>query len=101
MFVVKKLKQIFIAYWPLIIILLVAGYLMTFRLGRDLFTDWDEGLYAVYVRTMHETGNYLNNVWNGYQDLQKPPLYTWLLQIPYLFSFNEFSARFLNVIGSL
>lgn len=74
---------------------------MTLQLGRDLFSDWDEGLYAVYARTMHETGNYLNNIWNGYQDLQKPPLYTWLLQIPYLFSFNEFSARFINVLGTL
>ncbi len=98
---VKRIKNFLVANWPLVLILVAVGFLMTFRLGRDLFTDWDEGLYAVYARTMQETGYWLNNVWNGYQDLQKPPLYTWLLQIPYLFSFNEFSARLINVVGSL
>lgn len=97
----KNTKKVFIRYWPLFVILLITAFFFLFRLGRDFLWDWDECLYSVYARSMKTTGFYLNNVWNGYIDLQKPPLYTWLLQLPTLFVTNEFTLRILSVIGSL
>ncbi len=96
-----KLKQLFFSYWPLLLILVVCGFLFTFRLGRDPFWDWDECIYAVYGREMKTTGNYLTNQWNGLLGFEKPPLYAWLLQIPYAFSINEFNARILSVLAGL
>lgn len=87
--------------WVLILIVVIFGFLFISHLGRDLFWDWDECLYTVYARDMPRTKNFLINEWNNYNDLQKPPLYTWLLQIPFFFSQNEFSARILSVFFGL
>lgn len=71
---------------------------MNFRIFSEPLWDWDECLYAVNAREMHETGHFLTNIWNGYLDFQKPPGYTWLLQIPYSFGINEFSVRVLSLL---
>ena len=95
------MKNLLKTYWPLLIILAVVGFLFSFRLGRDLLWDWDECLYGQYVKEMGRTGHFLTNIWNGYIDLQKPPLYSWLLGIPSLFGRSEFNLRLLNVAGAL
>jgi len=50
---------------------------------------------------MGRTGHFLTNIWNGYIDLQKPPLYSWLLSIPAMFGRTELNLRLLNVAGAL
>lgn len=95
------MKNIFKTYWPLLLILSIVGFLFTFRLGRDLLWDWDECLYGQYVKEMGRTGHFLTNIWNGYIDLQKPPLYSWLLSITSMFGRTEFNLRLLNVAGAL
>lgn len=95
------MKKILTAYWPLLLILVIAGIFFTFRLGRDLLWDWDECLYGQYAKEMKQTGHYLTNVWNGHIDLQKPPLYTWLLQLPTSLGLNEFTMRILSAISGL
>ncbi len=98
--IVGKLKKFLLNFWPLILILVVAGFMMFFRLGRDSFWDWDECIYSQYGKTMKLTGNFLTNQWLGQARLEKPPLYSWLLQVPYLFGINEFNARVLSVIAT-
>jgi len=87
--------------WPLFVILGVSAFFFLLRLNRDLLWDWDECVYAEYAKEMKQTGATLMNVWNGSVDLQKPPLYAWLLQIPLLFGNSEFHFRFLSVCASL
>lgn len=95
------MKKTFKTYWPLLLVLAVVGFLFTFRLGRDLLWDWDECIYGQYAKEMLNSRHFFTNIWNGYVDLQKPPLYSWLLNIPALFGRTELNLRFLNVIGSL
>lgn len=95
------MKNLFKKYWPLLLILSLVGFLFIFRLGRDLLWDWDECLYGQYVKEMSRTGHFLTNIWNGYIDLQKPPLYSWLLSIASLFGRTEFNLRLLNVASAL
>jgi 4-amino-4-deoxy-L-arabinose transferase-like glycosyltransferase len=95
------MKKILRVYWPLILIVATTSYLFMFRLGRNILTDWDECLYGQYVKEMGATHHYLTNIWNGYLDFQKPPLYSWLVQIPVLFGRTEFNLRILNVLGAL
>lgn len=86
---------------PFIIIVLTVGFFFLFRLGRDMLWDWDECLYGQYAKEMLRTGHYLTNIWNGYIDLQKPPLFSWLLLIPTVFHQQEFGLRLVNVIMSM
>ncbi|HLL61081.1 MAG TPA: glycosyltransferase family 39 protein, partial [Candidatus Nitrosocosmicus sp.] len=89
------------SYWPLLIILAITSFLFLLRLDRDPLTDWDECVYAQQSVEMKQTGNFLTNQWNKALVFEKPPLYNWIIQIPYLFKVNEFSARFPMVILSL
>lgn len=87
--------------WQWLIILLITAAFLISGLKRDLFSDWDECLYSVYAQEMKQSGNYLINQWNGYYDMQKPPLYSWLLQIPFLAGRNELFPRLLSVVAGL
>ncbi len=97
----EKIKKFLLAYWPLILILLAITFLFVLKLGRDPYWDWDECIYSVYGREMKINGNYWTNQWNGLLGFEKPPLYAWLLQIPYAFGVNEFNARILSVIAGV
>jgi 4-amino-4-deoxy-L-arabinose transferase-like glycosyltransferase len=87
--------------WQWLIIVLVSGFFLISGLGKELFIDWDECLYSVYPQEMKKSGNYLINQWNGYQDMQKPPLYSWLLQLPFLLNSPEFYTRLLSVLAGI
>ncbi|OGK18601.1 hypothetical protein A3G67_02010 [Candidatus Roizmanbacteria bacterium RIFCSPLOWO2_12_FULL_40_12] len=97
----QKILKIFRLHWPLLLILLVTGFFFTFRLERDLLWDWDECLYAQYPKEMRQTGNFLINQWNGFRDLQKPPLYSWLLAISTSPGANEFNIRLFSIVFGL
>jgi 4-amino-4-deoxy-L-arabinose transferase-like glycosyltransferase len=95
------IKKFFKNYWPLLLIAAVAGFIFIRHLGRDLLHDWDECIYAQNAKEMRLTGNFLTNSWNGYPHLEKPPLYTWILQIPITFGGNEFALRIFTVVACL
>ncbi len=97
----KNIKRVLISYWPLFVILLVAGSLFFFQLGREPLWDWDECIYTQYGKEMKSSGNFLTNQWNGGTRLEKPPGYSILLQLPFAFGINEFSSRFLAVLMGL
>lgn len=89
-------------YIPLYFILAIVAYFYFSKLGRSQFWDWDECLYAQYAREMPLAKHFLTNIWNGYIDMQKPPLYSWLLQIPrVLFGESEFSFRLLSALPAM
>lgn len=87
------IKSILKNYWPLILIVIVSGFLLFFRMNRDLLKDWDECVYTQYGIEMKKTGNLLNNQWNESLVFEKPPLNAIIMQIPFLFKKNEFTAR--------
>ncbi len=97
----KAFNKLFRGYWPLLIILVVVGFLFFLNLGKTPLWDWDECIYAQYGKEMKASGNLLTNQWNGGSRLEKPVGYSLLLQIPYLFSINEFSSRFFAVLFGL
>lgn len=80
-------------YWPLLIIIIILGFLIFFRMNRDLLRDWDECVYTQNAVEMKKTGDFLTSQWNGNLVFEKPPLNTVIMQIPFLFGINEFTAR--------
>jgi 4-amino-4-deoxy-L-arabinose transferase-like glycosyltransferase len=88
-------------YLPLIIILLLCGFLFTLHANRNLLVDWDECVYAQQAKEMKETGNFITNQWNRALVFEKPPLYNILTQPSYLFGANELTARIPVIIESL
>jgi 4-amino-4-deoxy-L-arabinose transferase-like glycosyltransferase len=84
-----------------VLLIVVAAAAFIQGVGKELFWDWDECLYAQYGREMSKTGHFISNIWNGYLDLQKPPLYSWLLIPLTQLQKPEFWLRFPNVVASL
>lgn len=94
-------KKRILNYWPLLLILGIVSFFFLNTLGKEHFWDWDECLYAQYPKEMQATGNYLINQWNGFADLQKPPLLSWLQLIPHQFGVNEFNIRIATFLFAL
>ena len=88
-------------HFPFLLLLTTIATVMALGISRELFWDWDECLYAQYCREMGRSSHYLTNIWNQYIDLQKPPLYTWLLRLVYSPDNTELRLRLVNVIASL
>lgn len=98
----RSLLQTFKPYLPLAIILAFASYFFFLKLGRNPFMDWDECLYSQYTREMQTASHYISNIWNGYIDMQKPPMYTWLLvATSRMFGQSEFTLRSASALASL
>jgi len=65
-----------------------------------LFDD-NEGLYAGAVREMHERGDWLVPMSNGFPRVQKPPLVYWTMLVSTsLFGENEFAIRLPNALAT-
>lgn len=88
-------------YWPLFLISIITFFSFVYKLGRDLLWDWDECLYGQYAVEMVQKNHYLTNIWNGYIDLQKPPLYSWILALVGGGTGSEFVLRMVSVVGAL
>lgn len=68
--------------------------LMWSGLGRDYLYDWDEGIYGVIGREMHETRNLLTPTWDGALWLEKPPVIAWVTALGIqVAGDNELGAR--------
>ena len=88
-------------HFPFLLLATVVAILFFLGIQNELFRDWDECLYAQYCREMSAQNHYLTNLWNDYIDMQKPPLYSWVL-IPFaVLAPQELWLRLPNVIGSI
>src|SRR3972149_7482367 len=68
---------------------------LVFYPGLDIVLRSDEGLYAAVARRIVQTNEWLPLVYQGQPYLNKPPLYFWLMALPFtLWGPTEFAARF-------
>ena len=62
-------------------VLLIAGFLLFFRLGVAAFQDYDEATYAEITSESLAHGNYLSFTFLNNPFLRKPPLLFWLTSV--------------------
>jgi 4-amino-4-deoxy-L-arabinose transferase-like glycosyltransferase len=85
-----------IRYWALAgLVLALAAFNLTFRLGREIVVEWDESLYGVSAWEMLHSGHWLATTFRGAVDYYntKPPLNVWLI----LLSFKAFGANLVSL----
>jgi 4-amino-4-deoxy-L-arabinose transferase-like glycosyltransferase len=79
-----------------LIALLYAGTCFT-----PVIFDDNEGLYAGSVREMHQRGDWLMPMSNGFPRVQKPPLVYWTMLVSTsIFGENEFALRLPNALAT-
>ena len=77
-------------------VLALAAFNLTFRLGREIVTEWDESLYAISASEMVKSGNWIGVTYFGELDYynSKPPLNVWLITLAFkTFGTNLWSLR--------
>src|SRR3954462_1431148 len=64
-------------------VLALAAFNLTYRLGNESLTEWDESLYATSAFEMLESGNWVVTTFHGETDYynSKPPLNVWLIAL--------------------
>ncbi len=64
--------------WAIAPAVLIVGLALTLhQLGSHPLVDFDEGINAVIIRHMAQSGNWLVPIYNGTVHLRRPPLYFW------------------------
>jgi 4-amino-4-deoxy-L-arabinose transferase-like glycosyltransferase len=82
-----------------LLVLALAAFNLTFRLGREIVTEWDESLYAISATEMATSGNWIGVTYLGDLDYynSKPPLNIWLISVAFkLFGTNLWSLRIVS-----
>jgi 4-amino-4-deoxy-L-arabinose transferase-like glycosyltransferase len=76
-------------------VLCLAAFNLTFRLGREFVTEWDESLYAVSAWETAQHGNWIGTTFMGALDYYntKPPLNIWLIAL----AFKTFGAGLISL----
>lgn len=94
----KKLKE----YLLPLLVTLIGGLLIFYKLGEVVLIEWDESIYAQVAKNVVNSGNWLDFRWfPNSQNLwfEKPPIYIWLTSLSYLvFGVTEFAARLWSAI---
>jgi 4-amino-4-deoxy-L-arabinose transferase-like glycosyltransferase len=64
-------------------VLALAAFNLTFRIGRESLTEWDESLYANSALEMIQSGRWVATTSGGVLDYSnsKPPLNVWLIAV--------------------
>jgi 4-amino-4-deoxy-L-arabinose transferase-like glycosyltransferase len=71
-------------FWVLAFaVLALAAFNLTYRVGNESLTEWDESLYATSAFEMIESGDWIVTTFNGATDYynSKPPLNVWLIAL--------------------
>lgn len=77
-----------------LVVVLVAGFVYTFRLGSMPLLEPDEARYGEVAREMLESGDWITPRVNYVRYLAKPPLMFWLMALSFsALEPSEFSAR--------
>lgn len=84
------------------ILLALCSILFLLHLGGPGLWDPDETRYGEIAREMLERGDFIIPHHNAIPNLDKPPLYPWLIAVSYMiFGVNEFATRLPNVCLAL
>jgi 4-amino-4-deoxy-L-arabinose transferase-like glycosyltransferase len=95
-----KKQKLFITLTFLVMIL--ASYIIFYKLGDAPLDDWDEAWYGEMTKQILRTGQIVVLQWNGDFLFDKPPLYIWLSSIASLiFGLSEWSIRITSAITGL
>jgi 4-amino-4-deoxy-L-arabinose transferase-like glycosyltransferase len=81
-------------------VLALAAFNLTFRLGAELITEWEEAVYAQTAWEMLKSGNWVATTFYGVVDYYnvKPPLQSWLLAVSFkTFGISLLSLRLVSV----
>ena len=64
-------------------VLALAAFNLTYRVGNESLTEWDESLYATSAFEMLASGDWIVTTFNGATDYynSKPPLNVWLIAL--------------------
>jgi 4-amino-4-deoxy-L-arabinose transferase-like glycosyltransferase len=64
-------------------VLALAAFNLTYRVGNESLTEWDESLYATSAFEMLESGDWVVTTFDGAADYynSKPPLNVWLIAL--------------------
>lgn len=83
-------------------IVLIAGYLLFYRLGDTALVNWDEATLASVAQDMVARQDFFTGYWNGQIWMYEPPLLTWVLAaVMSLTGPAEFWLRAINATGGL
>ncbi len=80
-------------------VLALAAFNLTYRLGSELITDWDESLYAISASEIVKSGDWIGVTYFGELDYYnpKPPLNVWLITLAFkTFGANLWSLRLVS-----
>jgi 4-amino-4-deoxy-L-arabinose transferase-like glycosyltransferase len=84
-------------------VLALAAFNLTFHLGSEVVSEWDESMYAISAWEMGKTGNLAATTFLGALDYynSKPPLNVWLIALSFkAFGMNLVSLRLVSVISA-
>ena len=81
----------------------LAAFNLTFRLGREFVSEWDESLYAMSAWEAVDKGHWLGTTFMGALDYYntKPPLNVWLIALSFkAFGRSLESLRLVSVVSA-
>ncbi len=84
-------------------VLLLAAFNLTFRIGHEVVTQWDESLYAITAWEIVEHGHWIGTTFLGSLDYYntKPPLNVWLIALSFeAFGRSLVSLRLVSVVSA-
>jgi len=83
--------------------LVLAAFNLTFRLGSEIVTEWDESLYAITAAEIVACGHWIGTTFMGALDYYntKPPLNVWLIALSFkAFGSNLVSLRLPSIVAA-
>src|SRR5687767_1752099 len=85
-------------------VLALAAFNLTFRLGQQAITEWDESLYGLSAAEMLDTGDWIATRLDGavdYAVITKPALHVWLTALSFTsFGISPISLRLTSVVSA-
>jgi 4-amino-4-deoxy-L-arabinose transferase-like glycosyltransferase len=85
------------------LVLALAAFNLTFRLGHEFLTEWDESLYATTASEALDGGHWIGTTFQGQLDYYntKPPLNVWLIALSLkLFGKGLVALRLTSVVAA-
>jgi 4-amino-4-deoxy-L-arabinose transferase-like glycosyltransferase len=95
-------SRFFSELWAVLLLLLIAGFVLLWKLGAGSLAAWDEAIYAEVSKEILSGGDWLTLHWANQPWFEKPPLFMWLTAIFYrLLGISEFWARIPAALSGL